>query len=104
MDHETLSAKWVAQRPVENEFLSSQPLIITIMPGHNQTSGGGVSCLKWRTTAPIRVSQYLRLPSSPGCPLPRTYLHHEFQLKPILIQQCVKLLTEVDSGLAVGGK
>jgi len=39
-DDEDLSADWGAQRPVENEFLSSQPSIITITPRHSQTSGG----------------------------------------------------------------
>ena len=38
-DDEDLSADWGAQRPVKNEFLSSQPSIITITPGHTQTSG-----------------------------------------------------------------
>ena len=33
-DDEDLSADWGVQRPVENEFLSSQPSIITITPGH----------------------------------------------------------------------
>ena len=33
-DDEDLSADWGAQRPVENEFFSSQPSIITITPGH----------------------------------------------------------------------
>ena len=56
-DDENLSADWGAQRPVENEFLSSQPSIITITPGHTQTSGGRVSYHKRRTPAPIRVSQ-----------------------------------------------
>src|ERR1700759_3751056 len=56
-DDEDLSADWGAQRPVENEFLSSQPSIITITPGHTQTSGGRVSYQERRTPAPIRVSQ-----------------------------------------------
>jgi len=51
------SADWGAQRPVENEFLSSQPSIITITPGHSQTSGGMASYPERRTLAPIRVSQ-----------------------------------------------
>ena len=37
-DDEDLSADWGAQRLVENDFLSSQPSIITITPGHTQTS------------------------------------------------------------------
>jgi len=56
-DDEDLSADWGAQRPVENEFLSSQPSIITITPGHSQTSGGRASYQERRTLAPIRVSQ-----------------------------------------------
>ena len=52
-DDEDLSADWGAQRPVENEFLSSQPSIITITPGHTQTSGGRVSYHERRTPAPI---------------------------------------------------
>jgi len=56
-DDEDLSADWGAQRPVENEFLSSQPSIITIPPGHSQTSGGRASYQERRTHAPIRVSQ-----------------------------------------------
>ena len=57
-DDEDLSADWGAQRPVENEFFSSQPSIITITPGHTRTSGGRVSYHEWRTPAPIRVSQH----------------------------------------------
>ena len=34
-DDGNLSADWGAQRPVENEFLSSQPSIITITPGNS---------------------------------------------------------------------
>jgi len=56
-DDEDLSEDWGAQRPVENEFLSSQPLIITSTPGHSQTSGGRASYQERRTLAPIRVSQ-----------------------------------------------
>ena len=57
VDDEDLSADWGAQRPVENEFLSLQPSIITITPGNSQTSGGSASYQEWRTPAPIRVSQ-----------------------------------------------
>ena len=56
-DDEDLSADWGAQRPVENEFLSSQPSIITIRPGHSQTSDGRPSYQVRRTPVPIRVSQ-----------------------------------------------
>jgi len=56
-DNVDLSADWWAHRPVENEFLSSQPSIITITPGHSQTSGGRASYPERRTLAPIRVSQ-----------------------------------------------
>ena len=56
-DEEDLSAGWGAQRPVENEFLSSQPSIITIPPGHSQTSGRRASYQERRTLALIRVSQ-----------------------------------------------
>ena len=56
-DDEDLSANWGAQRPVENEFLSSQPSMITITPGHTQTSDRRVSYHEWRTPAPIRVCQ-----------------------------------------------
>ena len=52
-DDEDLSADWGAQRPVENEFLSSQPSIITITPGQSQTSGGRASYQERRTLAPI---------------------------------------------------
>ena len=52
-DDEDLSADWGARRPVENEFLSSQPLIITITPGNSQTSGGRASYQERRTPAPI---------------------------------------------------
>ena len=34
VDDEDLSAEWGAQRLVENEFLCSQPSIITITPEH----------------------------------------------------------------------
>ena len=56
-DDEDLSADWEVQRPVVNEFLSSQPSIITITPGHIPTCGGRTSYYKRRTPAPIRVSQ-----------------------------------------------
>ena len=56
-DNVDLSADCGAQRPVENEFLSSQPLIITMTPGHSQTSGGRAGYQERRTLAPIRVSQ-----------------------------------------------
>ena len=56
-DVEDLSADWGAQRPVENEFLSSQRSIITITPGNSQTSGRRASYQERRTPAPIRVSQ-----------------------------------------------
>jgi len=52
-DHEDLSAECGAQRPVENEFLSLQPSIITITPGHSQTSGGRASYQERRILAPI---------------------------------------------------
>ena len=56
-DNEDLSADWGAQRPVENEFLSLQPSIITITPGNSKTSGGRTSYQERRTPALIRVSQ-----------------------------------------------
>ena len=56
-DDENLSTDWEAQRLVKNEFLSSQPSIITITSRHTQTSGGRVSSQEQRTPAPIRVSQ-----------------------------------------------
>ena len=56
-DDENLSADWGAQRPVENEFLSSRPSIITITSGHTQPSGGRVGYHERRTLAPIPVSQ-----------------------------------------------
>ena len=56
-DDVNLSAEWGAQRPVKNEFLSSQPSIITITPGNSQTSGRRASYQERRTSAPIRVSQ-----------------------------------------------
>ena len=55
-DDEDLSADWRTQRPVENEFLSSQPSIITITPRNSQTSGGRASYQEQRTPTPIRVS------------------------------------------------
>jgi len=56
-DDEDLLADWGAQRPVEHEFLSSQPSIITITPGHSQTSRGRATYQERRTLAPIRGSQ-----------------------------------------------
>ena len=56
-DDEDLLADWGAQRPVKNKFLSSQRSIITITPGHTQTSAGRVSYQEQRTPAPIRVSR-----------------------------------------------
>jgi len=61
-DEEHLSAGWGAQRPVENDFLSSQASIIKITPVHSQTSGGRASYQERRTLAPIRVSQ-IRTPA-----------------------------------------
>ena len=57
VDDEDRSVDWEAQRPVENVFLSSQPSIITITPGHSQTSGGRASYQEQRTSAPIQLSQ-----------------------------------------------
>ena len=56
-DDQDLSADWGAPRPVENEFLRSQPSITTITHGNSQTSGGRASYQERRTPAPIGVSQ-----------------------------------------------
>ena len=56
-DDEDLSAHWGAQRPIGNEFPSSQPSILTITPGHTQASSRRISYLEWRTPAPIQASQ-----------------------------------------------
>ena len=55
-DDEDLSAHWGAQRPIGNEFLSSQPLILTITAGHTQASSRRISYPKRRTPAPIQAS------------------------------------------------
>ena len=52
-DDEDLSADWGAQRPVKNEFLSSQPLIIIITPRHSRTSGWRASYQEERRLTPI---------------------------------------------------
>ena len=57
-DNKNLVADWRALRPVENEFLSSQPSIIPITPGHTETSVGRESYQERRTPAPVRVSQH----------------------------------------------
>ena len=56
-DVEDLSAHWGAQRPIGNEFLSSQPSILTITPRHTQASSRRISYLEWRTPPPIQASQ-----------------------------------------------
>ena len=101
-DDEDLSADWGVQRPVENEFLSSQPSIITITCGNSQTSGGRVSYQERRTPAPVGVSPNRtpafrsRLPAALN-PL----------ATPVLTQTqsdttMENLITEVDSGPLVG--
>jgi hypothetical protein len=62
-DDEDVSAHWGAQRPSRNEFLNSQPSILTITPGHTQTSGRSIGYMERRTPAPIRVSQNRYTPS-----------------------------------------
>ena len=56
-DDEDLSADSRSQRPVKNEFLSSQPSIITVTLAHTQTSDRRVSYQERRTPSLIRVSQ-----------------------------------------------
>jgi hypothetical protein len=61
-DDEDLSEHWGAQRPIGNEFLSSQssiaqPSILTITPGHTQTSSRRISYPERGTPAPIQASQ-----------------------------------------------
>ena len=69
-DDEDLSVDWGAQRPVENQFLSSQPSIITITPRNSQTSGGRASYQEWRTPAPIRLGVCQNRPPAFLCLLP----------------------------------
>jgi len=54
MDHQSA---WAAQRPIEPKFLSSQPSILTIVPGTTQSSSRRISYPGWRMPAPVRVSQ-----------------------------------------------
>jgi len=46
-----------AQRPIGHEFLSSQRSILTITPGNTQSSNRRISYPRWRTPAPVSVSQ-----------------------------------------------
>ena len=94
VDDEDLSADWGAQRPVENEFLSSQPSMITITPGDTQTSDGRVSYQERRTPAPIRVSQN-RMPAF----LPRLPAALNPLATPVLTQtQSDPTVREFDNG------
>jgi len=96
-DDEDLSAHWGAQRPVENEFLSSQPSIITITPGHRETSGGRASYQEQRTLAPIRVSQN----RTPAC-LSRLPVALNPLATPVLTQtQSDPTMREFDNGSGV---
>ena len=56
-DDEDLSAHLGAQRPIGNEFLSSQPSILTITPGYTQASTRRISYPEMRTPTPIQASQ-----------------------------------------------
>ena len=62
-DDEYLSAHWVAQRPIGNEFLCSTPSILTITPGHTQASSRWISYTEWRTPTPILASQNCDTPA-----------------------------------------
>ena len=57
VDDEDLSAHWGTQGPIGNEFLSSQPSILTITPGYTQVSCRKISYPERRTLAPIQASQ-----------------------------------------------
>ena len=66
-DNEDLSAHWKAQRPIGNEFLSSQPSILTITPRHTQASSRRISYPKRTTPAPIQASQNRDTPAILSC-------------------------------------
>jgi len=53
-DHQSA---WGAQRLIRREFLSSQRSILTITPGNTQSSSRRISYPRWRTPAPVLVSQ-----------------------------------------------
>jgi len=54
LDH---PSAWGAQRPIGHQFLSSQHLILTITQGNTQNSSSQISYPRWRTSAPVQVSQ-----------------------------------------------
>ena len=56
-DDEYPSAYYGEQRAVEDEFLSSQPSIITITPRNSQTPGWRASYQQQRTPVPTQVNQ-----------------------------------------------
>ena len=94
VDDENLLADWETQSPVENEFLSTQPSIITITPGHTHSSGGRVSYQEWRTLAPIQVSQNPTLAFLPRLPAALNQL-----ATPVLTQtQLDPTMQEFDNG------
>ena len=63
VEDEDLSARWGAQRSIGNEFLSSQPSILTITPGPTQASSRSISYPERRTPTPIQASQNCDTPA-----------------------------------------
>ena len=56
-DHTDHQSAWGAHRPIGHEFLSLQRSILTITPGNTQSSSRRISYSKYKTPAPVCVSQ-----------------------------------------------
>jgi len=55
--NENLSSGWGAQRSIWYGFREPQPSILTVTPGHAQSSGRGIDYPRSRAPVPVRVSQ-----------------------------------------------
>ena len=56
-ENENLSSGWGAQRSIRYGFREPQPSILTVTPGHTQSSGRGIDYPRRRAPVPVRVSQ-----------------------------------------------
>jgi len=56
-ENENLSSGWGAQRLIGYGFPETQPTILTVTPGHTQSSSRGIGYPRRRAPVPVRVSQ-----------------------------------------------
>ena len=58
-ENQNLSSGWGAQRSIRCGFREPQPSILTVTPGHTQSSGRelGIGYPRRRAPVPVRVSQ-----------------------------------------------